>query len=626
VSVGAAPYALDPFGPSANPGAYVACEASERARAALERTLDEGRVAAIVGPPGHGKTLLLRLLGGREEERARVAYVPFCTLDEDDLYAFVLNALGAPPAEGEPRAAVLDLAGSLAARGGIVIIVDDAGAMSDACAASLAALYREGQGSVRIGLAAVAAPDAARVCRAFGDAIDVVHLSEGMSEGEARRYVETRLAYGGARPELVAAFDEETIGSLHRASHGIPRCLNQAAEDIVRRASPGATPRLRELIRMEESAGSGAPPPALPPTLDDSEARGAPHLVVVPDREPPLPSAFIDAPPPPAPSEASLPPADAPPPPDEAVPPPAARLELPPPLVITPKEPRAPVAESEPERTGGILLPHALDEGSGEYRFVEGRPVDPGTGSPLPSSLSAAERAAIASGSGDPPARRLALAQRRSAVERATVASGSGDSTLRRAALAQRRTEELRRKALETPVPQAKPRELPIRALGLIGFAIGVGVAFFWMSESTPRRPAPPPRPSTVTNVQPDAAPITPEPTPPSEANATAPPSSEPTAAATATASVAKPQTIPEPTPAPAAPETPATAAAPIRVSINATPWAVIEVDRRVLGETPLAGVLLTPGVHNFRAIMPDGTTRERAIEIDANNDTVVFQ
>jgi hypothetical protein len=52
----------------------------------------------------------------------------------------------------------------------------------------------------------------------------------------------------------------------------------------------------------------------------------------------------------------------------------------------------------------------------------------------------------------------------------------------------------------------------------------------------------------------------------------------------------------------------------------------VIEVDGRELGETPLAGVPLAPGVHLFRARMPDGTTRERAIEIAPDNDTVVFQ
>jgi len=30
--------------------------------------------------------------------------------------------------------------------------------------------------------------------------------------------------------------------------------------------------------------------------------------------------------------------------------------------------------------------------------------------------------------------------------------------------------------------------------------------------------------------------------------------------------------------------------------------------------------------VHTFHAIMPDGTTRERAIEIHEGNKTVVFQ
>ena len=262
------PYALDPFGPSANPSAYVACEASERARAILERSLDQGRVAAVMGPPGHGKTLLLRLLGGREQDRARVAHVPFPTLEPDELFALALFELGVSR-PGPPRDVLAAVTRELAPRGGVVILVDDANAMPEACASALAALYHELGGALRIALAAVQGPAAQRVFRAFGSEIDVVLLAGGMSGREARRYVETRLAYGGARPELIAAFDEATIDALHRASQGVPRRLNQAAEDVVRRAIRGSLPRLRELAGI-------APAPVAPARgrLDQRHAVG----------------------------------------------------------------------------------------------------------------------------------------------------------------------------------------------------------------------------------------------------------------------------------------------------------------------------------------------------------------
>src|SRR5262249_12000569 len=152
------------------PSAYVACEASERARAILERSLDAGRVAAVMGPPGHGKTLLLRLIGGREEDRARGAYVPFCTLEFDEPCAGGPNAIGLPR-PGPTRDALVAVTRELAPRGGVVILVDDAHAMSNACGAGLAALYRELDGALRVALAAVQGVEAQRVFHAFGSAI-----------------------------------------------------------------------------------------------------------------------------------------------------------------------------------------------------------------------------------------------------------------------------------------------------------------------------------------------------------------------------------------------------------------------------------------------------------------------
>jgi hypothetical protein len=71
-----------------------------------------------------------------------------------------------------------------------------------------------------------------------------------------------------------------------------------------------------------------------------------------------------------------------------------------------------------------------------------------------------------------------------------------------------------------------------------------------------------------------------------------------------------------------------AVAAAPARVavSINATPWAIVRVDGREVGETPLAGIELEPGPHVFSARMPDGTMREQLVDVDGAHTTVVFQ
>jgi len=61
-------------------------------------------------------------------------------------------------------------------------------------------------------------------------------------------------------------------------------------------------------------------------------------------------------------------------------------------------------------------------------------------------------------------------------------------------------------------------------------------------------------------------------------------------------------------------------------VHINATPWATIEVDGVALGETPIAGALLAPGNHLFRARMPDGRVIEKTVQIGADTRYVTFK
>jgi serine/threonine-protein kinase len=72
-------------------------------------------------------------------------------------------------------------------------------------------------------------------------------------------------------------------------------------------------------------------------------------------------------------------------------------------------------------------------------------------------------------------------------------------------------------------------------------------------------------------------------------------------------------------------PAAPAPAPEPISVSINATPWASIEIDGDEIGITPLAGVFLAPGDHDFRVTMPDGTILERTVRIAPDNRHIAF-
>lgn len=63
----------------------------------------------------------------------------------------------------------------------------------------------------------------------------------------------------------------------------------------------------------------------------------------------------------------------------------------------------------------------------------------------------------------------------------------------------------------------------------------------------------------------------------------------------------------------------------PVLVSVNATPWAIIEVDGIEFGETPLAEIPLLPGLHKFVAKMPGGRVVERTIQIDQKTQQIVF-
>jgi len=604
-------YAVDPFGPSANPAAYVPVAASERARALVERALEEGRIAALVGPPGLGKTVILHLVRARQAERSAVAYVPFSNLEPEELFALVLDRLGEHPGDASPRETLLALARGCAERGGILLLVDDAAALPPDTAEALAELVGAADGGLRLALAAVEGPEARRVCGAFGTRVDVVRLSEGMSEREARHYVATRLAWAGARPDLVAAFDDETVAALHRESGGVPRRLNQRAHEQLRRVAPDALPRLAQALgqlTQTEPPESPIPepplvlPPSEPPPralLERDAYRETGGYRLVRGRPVETPA----EPPPPLPeSRAEERAADEAPAPHSAESPGDvfARLKRPaPPAEETREAPPAEAAAhapSAPPRAAAVAGPRRslLFAGAAVFAFVAALAFAWSSGRLAPAALPGLDALEeVAGGAGGEPGPGSAIEAETVPAPPATAAAPEVPAR-----------DDTAVGAVADPAPERAPQAAgaetapPARPRASASAEASAPAATEPVVAATPEEPE---------TAAPEPAP-TPEPEP-------------------ATAAVRAPQPAPVPaTPVPAPAEPPPAAAEPVPVAINAIPWAEVSVDGRPLGETPLAGIRLAPGPHTFRARMPDGTTREQTVDIAPDRRTVVFE
>jgi type II secretory pathway predicted ATPase ExeA len=225
----------DPFGLTADPDGYVPRAATEQALAALCATLREGRrPAALLGPPGLGKTLLLHLVARRLDDRLRSIYLPYAALPLDELCAWGLSLLGISQSS-DTIGDLTQMAHELLSRGsGLLLLVDDAGAMPLPTARKLGDLVAGSGGALRLLAAAAEGPSASRVLAATGANVHVVRLLEPMNEQETREYVAARLARARIPAPVAARFDASTLERIHRLSAGIPRRVHGVASGLLR--------------------------------------------------------------------------------------------------------------------------------------------------------------------------------------------------------------------------------------------------------------------------------------------------------------------------------------------------------------------------------------------------------
>jgi type II secretory pathway predicted ATPase ExeA len=231
---------MDPFALTCDPRRYVARPACDAVLARLEAAASVRRTCALAGPPGIGKTQLLRVLEARLAGRARSVWVPYGALEPNDFFRLVLGLMErSTSCEADPEQALAELATRGAAQGlPLLLVLDDAHAIPLPTVQRLVSLAARLSGAFCL-LAAVADDArAARVLAALGREVEHVRFASAMSEDETARYVAARLAQAGAPPDALARLGPDIVRWLHRESAGVPRRVHQLAGWMLHRDDP----------------------------------------------------------------------------------------------------------------------------------------------------------------------------------------------------------------------------------------------------------------------------------------------------------------------------------------------------------------------------------------------------
>ncbi|MCG8589552.1 MAG: AAA family ATPase [Proteobacteria bacterium] len=227
----------EPFGESASVDAYVPRDATEAALSRAQAALATGgRVVAVTGPPGIGKTLVLQLALQRLSHRFAGVYLPYGAMSFEDLCGWALGGLGEAPG---PADSLRRRAEALCSQGaGLLLVIDDAASMPAETTRALAAEAASEDGGLRVLVAAHEDAAASRMLAAMLPEPVVVRLAAPMTEAETALYLRSQLERSGAPPAERQLFDREAIEQIHTLGGGIPRLVNREAAALLRRDAP----------------------------------------------------------------------------------------------------------------------------------------------------------------------------------------------------------------------------------------------------------------------------------------------------------------------------------------------------------------------------------------------------
>jgi len=244
-----------PFPAGPDISAYIPSAEVEQNLAYLAAKLEEAPCwAGVCGPPGVGKTLLLRLLMRRLAGAFRTVYVPSARFTPEELERWVVSQPGAsgaaPELRGGPRARRVRP---------LLIALDEAQLASNALIERVEALC--------------CAPVAARAVLAWNEAersalpaalsrCATRVFVEPLALAQVPAYVAAHLARVGASADQCAALSGTTLERIALASGGNQRAIQRLADaELAARAwrSRGSVPLLVRAAAAAPRATSSAP-------------------------------------------------------------------------------------------------------------------------------------------------------------------------------------------------------------------------------------------------------------------------------------------------------------------------------------------------------------------------------
>jgi len=300
---------IDPFGSKDETALYVSRPATEEALAELGAGLAESRLVGLVGPPGIGKSLLLKLMERRLARHAVCVRIEYNRFGAEELWNWVLHELdsrglfsmervgetaprleklrgwlgqsGEEPELSPTETALLGQAQELRMRGWrLVLLIDDADALRLDVAERIAELVTRAQGSLAVALAFTSDGEIPDVCGPLGRSLAIVRYDAPLSPNEALTYLRERLDRAGASRELRACISEERIGDLMKRTGGMPRALHGEIALLHLRLSSVRTNDTPELGRPsydEQEAVLGDPEQDIAP-VEAAEVQSLPDL------------------------------------------------------------------------------------------------------------------------------------------------------------------------------------------------------------------------------------------------------------------------------------------------------------------------------------------------------------
>ena len=261
------------FGETSDPACYVARPATDRVveqLAVWSRRDDRGStVSAIVGTPGLGKTMLLRLVekvwSEDSAEPSGALYLPYGGLALRDLVAWIYGLLGRAEPSIEGLAESGDVEGesferlALLGRGRerpFFLLIDDADSLTPGTLQAFASRLPTQAAPLRIVLALNPDSKATRLLAALA-ALEPLEISfrDRLSVEETGDYLRGRMRHAGFPEVEISRVDADEARRVHALSAGIPRAVHPVAAAVFERLPSHTKGALRDKVHRENWMG-----------------------------------------------------------------------------------------------------------------------------------------------------------------------------------------------------------------------------------------------------------------------------------------------------------------------------------------------------------------------------------